>query len=217
MFIGHYGASFAAKKITPSVSLAVLFLAVQWLDVGWSVLVLLGVEKLRIVPGFTATNPLDLYYMPFTHSLVAALLWSAGTMVAYRFGFRGADWKSGAIVGAAVFSHWVFDLLVHVPDLPLYDNTAKIGLGLWNFPVIAFGLEVLFLFGGLWWYFGTGVRRRLGFIVFGVVMFAVQASVFFGPPPQSPKAAAVMAIVAYVVFAIVIHVLERRARPPRPA
>jgi hypothetical protein len=52
----------------------VLFLAVQWLDVMWAPLVLMGIEKVRIVPGFTATNPLDLYYMPFTHSLMAALL-----------------------------------------------------------------------------------------------------------------------------------------------
>jgi len=50
-----------------------LFIAVQLLDVGWSVLVFLGVEKVRIVPGITASNPFDLYYMPFTHSLFAAL------------------------------------------------------------------------------------------------------------------------------------------------
>ena len=74
MFVGHYGVSFAARKSGP-VPLWVLFVAVQLLDVGWSVLVLLGIEKVRIVPGITASNPLDLYYMPYTHSLVAALLW----------------------------------------------------------------------------------------------------------------------------------------------
>src|SRR6202020_2441307 len=69
MFVGHYGVAFGAKPSTPAVPLWVYFIAVQWLDVVWSVLVLLGVEKLHIVPGFTEANPYDLYYMPYTHGL----------------------------------------------------------------------------------------------------------------------------------------------------
>src|SRR2546425_7438381 len=83
MFVGHYGVSFAAGKSAPSVPLWVLFVAVQLLDFVWAPLVLLGIEKVRIVPGITATNPLDLYYMPYTHSLVAALLWSGGASAFY--------------------------------------------------------------------------------------------------------------------------------------
>ena len=64
MFVGHYGPSFAGKAIEKSIPLWVLFLAVQLPDVFWSILVLLGIEKVRIVPGITKTNPLDLYYMP---------------------------------------------------------------------------------------------------------------------------------------------------------
>jgi membrane-bound metal-dependent hydrolase YbcI (DUF457 family) len=126
MFVGHYGISFAAKKTTPSVSLATLFVAVQLLDVGWSLLVLLGVEKVRIVPGITATNPLDLYYMPYTHSLVAALLWSAAALALYRLVRPRAPRGAALVVGAAVFSHWVLDFLVHRPDLPLYNDSAKV-------------------------------------------------------------------------------------------
>ena len=76
MFVGHYAVSFAARRVDASIPLWVLFIAVQLLDLAWAPLVMLGVEKVRIVPGFTATNPMDLYYMPYTHSLVAALLWS---------------------------------------------------------------------------------------------------------------------------------------------
>ena len=202
MFVGHYGVSFAAKKVAPSISLATLFIAVQLLDVGWSVLVLLGVEKVRIVPGFTATNPLDLYYMPFTHSLLAALVWSAGAFVLYR----------ALVVAAAVFSHWVLDLLVHRADLPLYDDSAKVGLGLWDFPAVALGLEATFLFGGLWLYFRTGVTRRAGMLIFAVSILAVQVFVFFGPPPASDRAAALTALGSYLVFAGVIAALERHQR-----
>jgi hypothetical protein len=210
MFVGHYGVSLAAKRIAPGIPLAVLFLAVQLLDVGWSVLVPLGIEKVRIVPGITATNPLDLYFMPYTHGLPAAVLWSLGAAVLSRALLRGATLQTASLVGLAVFSHWILDFVVHRPDLPLYDDAAKVGLGLWNFPAIALGLEMALFFGGLWLYLRSGVPRRLGFIVFGVIMFAVQCSVFFGPPPPSPEAAAVMALAAYVAFAAVAHVLERR-------
>src|SRR5262244_3666510 len=104
MFVGHYGPSFAAKAIDKTIPLWLLFLAVQWLDVMWSIFVLLGIEQVRIVPGFTATNPLDLYYMPYSHSLVAAILWSAGAAVGYRLLTRSTMSAASWIVGLAVFS-----------------------------------------------------------------------------------------------------------------
>src|SRR5437899_9998513 len=190
MFVGHYGVSFAAKKIDPSVPLWMLFIAVQLLDVAWAPFVLAGIEKVCIVPGITASDPLDLYYMHYTHSLVAALLWSAGAFVIYRLWMRGDGNFAALVVAVAVFSHWVLDFLVHRPDLPLYDNTAKVGLSLWNLPAVAFGLEALVLFGGMWLYFRLGTARRTAMFVFGVTMLAIQAAVFFGPPPPSDKAAA---------------------------
>src|SRR5512143_2522004 len=105
MFVGHYGISFAAKKGDGAIPLWVLFMAVQLLDVVWAPLVLLGVEKARIVPGFTATNPLDLYYMPYTHSLVAAMCWSVAAAAAYRLFCRSSSIRAALLVGAAVFSH----------------------------------------------------------------------------------------------------------------
>jgi len=209
VFVGHYGVSFAAKRAEPPIPLWVLFIAVQLLDVLWAPFVLLGIEKVRIVPGITASNPLDLYYMPYTHSLLAAIGWSVVAFLAYRFAVRSAPPRAAAIVGLAVFSHWVLDFLVHRPDLPLYDNTAKVGLGLWSLPALALGLEALLLFGAMWLYLRHAARRR-GMLVFGVVMLAIQAYVFFGPPPASDKAAAATALIAYAVFAVVIRALERR-------
>jgi len=211
MFVGHYGVSFAAKKAEPAIPLWVLFIAVQLLDVLWAPFVLLGIEKVRIVPGITASNPLDLYYMPYTHSLLAAIGWSVVAFLVYRV-VRPVPPRAAAIVGVAVFSHWVLDFLVHRPDLPLYDNTAKVGLGLWNLPAVALGLEALLLFGAMWLYLRYTVRRT-AMLVFGVVMLGIQAYVFFGPPPASDKAAAATALIAYAVFAVVIRALERRAVP----
>jgi hypothetical protein len=213
VFVGHYGVSFAAKKADPSIPLWVLFIAAQLLDVAWAPFVLLGIEKVRIVPGITASNPLDLYYMPYTHSLTAALFWSLGAFACYRFAVAASSKISALVVATAVFSHWVLDFLVHRPDLPLYDNTAKVGLGLWNLPVLAFALEIMLLFGGMWLYFQTGATRRLPTVTFGLIMVCIQAYVFFGPPPVSDKAAAATALTAYVLFAAIIRFLERPQSP----
>jgi hypothetical protein len=216
VFVGHYGPSFAIKSFRPAIPLWLLFIAVQLVDVAWAVLVLLGVEKVRIVPGITASNPLDLYYMPYTHSLVAAIIWSVAVTVFVMLIPRVATRSAAIWVGAAVFSHWVLDLVVHRPDLPIYDDTMKIGLGLWNFPAIALALEVALLFGGMLMYLRAtrpiNTIGRFGMPVLGVVMVAIQSYVFFGPAPTSPAAAATTALVAYVVFAALAEWLARQRR-----
>jgi hypothetical protein len=128
MFVGHYGISFVAKSFARRIPLWLLFMAVQFVDVLWAIFVLLGIEKVRIRPGITATNPLDLYYMPYTHSLIAAFVWAGAGFVGYKFAGRSAS-RTALLVAAAVFSHWVLDLIVHRPDLPIYDDKYKVGLG----------------------------------------------------------------------------------------
>lgn len=218
MFVGHYGPSYAAKSFDQRVPLWVLFLAVQFLDVLWGTFVLLGIERVRIVPGITATNPLDLYYMPYTHSLIGAIGWSIVAALLYRAFRKGSESGAGPlIVGIAVFSHWILDLLVHIPDLPLIGNRYKVGFGLWNHPAISFSLEAAFLFGGLWLYLRTSRLEKpggtVGFILFGFLLLAIQAMTFFGAPPTSPSSAAVTALVAYAVIAAAAGWLERRRVP----
>ena len=123
MFVGHYGVAFGAKPAAPFLPLWVYFLAVQWLDVVWSILVLLGIEKLHIVPGITEANPYDLYYMPYTHSLPGALALSLlfGAIVAMLSAERRA--LAFLVIVLAAFSHWVLDLLVHIPD---FDCRARL-------------------------------------------------------------------------------------------
>src|SRR5216683_126128 len=140
MFIGHYGVSFAAKRFTPRTSLGVLFLAVQLLDVLFTIFVLAGVEHLRVVPGFTEYNAYDLYYMPYSHSLVGALGWSvAAGLVALAFARR----RTAIWIAAAVFSHFILDVPMHTPDLPILgDDSPKIGLGLWQHRNLALAAEL---------------------------------------------------------------------------
>lgn len=213
MFVGHYGVSFAVKSRDKRIPLWLLFIAVQFVDVLWAIFVLTGIEKVRIAPGITATNPLDLYYMPYTHSLLAALLWSGVGFIGYRIRRKGAGYTA-FLVAVAVFSHWVLDFIVHRPDLPLYDDTYKVGLGLWNYPVLALALEASLLFGGIFLYLRASTAISLigkfGMPVFGIILLIVQGIVFFGAPPPSPSAAALTALLSYVVFAGVAYWLEKK-------
>ncbi len=220
MFVGHYGPSFAIRAVRPEIPLWILFVAAQLVDIAWTLLVLAGVEKVRIVPGFTAANPLDLYYMPYTHSLVAAVLWALAAAIICRWVFRWRGWVVAAWVGVAVLSHWVLDWLVHRPDLPLYGNSAKVGLGLWNFLGLSLALEVLVLGGGLWLYL-TRTRAitavgRYGPIALAVFMLAVQVASIVGPPPPSAQVMAISGFGAYLLFAALAGWIDRGRVPVRP-
>ena len=214
MFVGHYAPSFAIRAIRPEVPLWLLFVAAQLVDIAWATLVLAGVEKVRIVPGITAANPLDLYYMPFTHSLVAALAWSVAAAVAARAIFRWKGWAAAAWVGVAVASHWVLDLIVHRPDLPLYDDMAKVGLGLWNFVALSFAVEAAALGAGLAMYLkrtrGVTAVGRYGPVVFVGAMLAVQVATLFTPPPPSTTALGVTGLAIYVAFAVIAGWIDRQ-------
>ena len=207
MFVGHYGVSFVAKRIEGTLPLWLLFLAVQLLDILWGILILLGIEKARIVPNITASLPVDLYYMPYTHSLVAALAWTGLVFLAY-LAFRSqpsSGRRAAGVLGLAVLSHWPLDLLVHRPDLPLYDDSLKVGLGLWNYPLPALAIETACFVFGLALYLkatvGTGRLGKYGMLVFGVLMLAVHVAALFGPPPVGPRAAALTFLALYFLFA----------------
>lgn len=212
MFIGHYGPAFGAKAAVKTIPLWVLFIAVQWMDVWWSIFVLTGVEKLRIVPGYTQGSPLDLYYMPYTHGLLGALVLSAilGAIVAIFM--RGQRALVFLVVAAAVFSHWICDLIVHVPDLPLYDNTLKVGFGLWRHMWLSLPLELIFLFVGAWFYVRyvpAKPRGNLWLWLFVGAMAAVEIYNAFAPPAADNRSFAIMALAAYGGFAVLAFFVDR--------
>ena len=218
MFAGHYGVAFAVKTERNKIPLWVLFVAVQLLDFLWAPFVLLGIEKVRFVPGITATNALDLYYMPYTHSLLGALFWSAVAVAIYKIGWRNiASNIAALLVGFAVFSHWLLDLIVHRPDLAIYDDTLKVGFGLWNYRGIEFVLEIGILLFGTVVYLkrNSVIARKIGIIIFVAVLVLIQTSnTFVRQPPSSDRAFAITALVFYTVFAATAFLLEKRRAIP---
>lgn len=214
MFIGHYGPAFAGKTIRAAIPLWVLFLAVQWMDVGWAILILAGIEKVRIVPGFTEGSPFDLYYMPYTHGLIGALVLSALLGAIVAFFLRDRRGTVFMVVAGAVFSHWVLDLIVHVPDLPLYDDTAKVGFGLWRYLWLSLPLELALLAFGAWLYARLVPTRRAGgdrwLWIFVTAMAALEVYAALAPPPASPQEAALSGLAAYLVLTLLAALVDRR-------
>jgi len=220
VFVGHYSIAFAAKTERNRVPLWVLFVAVQFLDYIWATLVLLGIEKLRVIKGFTAGSMLDSYFHPYSHSLIAAVAWSGVAALAYgTFCSRhGCQYRKSAalIVGLAVFSHWILDLIAHPRDLPIYDNTWKVGLGMWNYRDPEFALEIAVLAGGIILYLArnaTAAIRRKAVIVFGIALVVVQIGDTYVPrTPLTDKATAIGVWIFYTLFVLIAFVVEKIGR-----
>ena len=215
MFVGHYAASFALKSFEKKASLGVLFLAVQFVDILFFPFVLLGIERMNIVENFTASTHFELEYMPYTHSLLGSLMWS---VAAYGL-FRWVIVKSksvAVVVGLAVFSHWVLDLIVHTPDLPLWsDASSKLGFGLWSNAIATYSLEAVLLVLGLWLYLrstsATTRAGKYGAVTFVGFLLLVNIANIFGPPMSASKAGlAIFAVTSYLLFAAIAFWLDTK-------
>lgn len=194
MFIGHFAMGFGAKKFAPQVSLGILFLACQLADLIWPNLVLLGIETLSVKPGITVMTPLDFSSYPYSHSLIALLVWAVVFSSLYMVLSRTGA-KAAVVIAALVFSHWVLDVLTHRPDMPIsLGDSTKIGIGLWNYPMIAIPVELV-LFGiGVWLYsrYTKPLNRKgtIGLWLLVLFLLVIYLANVFGPPPPSTAAVA---------------------------
>lgn len=213
MFVGHYAASLALKKFEKRASLGVLFLAVQFVDILFFPFVLVGIERVNIVPNFTASTNFELEYMPYTHSLLASVLWTVLAYAVFRWVFV-RNKSIALVVALAVFSHWLLDLVAHTPDLPLWtDASPKLGLGLWNNAIATYVVEAALLVSGLWLYLSATSAKtaigKYGMSAFVGLLLAANAMNIFGPPMgDSRLSLAVSALTFYIVFAVVAFWLD---------
>lgn len=193
MFLGHFAAGFGAKALHPKASLGTLFLAAQFVDLLWPMLLLLDLERVEIAPGITAVTPLDFVSYPISHSLLAVAGW--GLLIGGIYWVVRRNTLGAAIVGLLVVSHWVLDAVVHRPDLPLWPgSSAMVGLGLWNSVAVTLLVEAILLLAGLGLYVrATSARDRTGSLgLWGLValLTLIVAANVFGPPPPNTAAIA---------------------------
>jgi hypothetical protein len=191
MFIGHYAIGFGVKPLVPRVSLGTLFLAAQFIDLLWPILVIAGIEHVGIEPGNTAMTPLDFYDYPISHSLLMVMVW--GLLIGGLHYWRKREKRTAVILGGVVLSHWVLDFLVHGPDLPLAPGWAmRVGLGLWNYPMAELPVEGLLYLGGLIVYLRTTKAMdrtgRRAFWILALILAVIFIMNILGPPPPSAMA-----------------------------
>ncbi len=203
MFIGHFAVAFAAKKAAPKASLGTLIFAAVFLDAVWPVLVLLGIERFRIVPGYTAINPFEFLYYPWSHSLLMTGVWALLFAIVYQT-VKGD--RAGALwVAIAVASHWVLDCVAHRPDLPLYPGgSERLGLGLWQSWPATFAVEGLMFAAAVTLYARTtSAKDRTGALAWWALvalLLVLYVPGPFSPPPPSENMVATLGVAALLIF-----------------
>jgi hypothetical protein len=201
MFVGHLAAALGAKKVTPELPLGVAVGASFGLDLLWPLLLLSGVETVRLSPGDTAFTQLAFESYPWSHSLLMVVVWSAlAASLAARI---WRSWRIGSVVGLLVASHWLLDVVAHRPDLPLWPGGPLVGLGLWYSIPGTLVLEGMLLGIGVWLYTrATTARDRTGRLAFYslvglcTVIWATQP---WTPLPTTASAVAWGALVGWLL------------------
>jgi|SRR5262245_716049 len=188
MFVGHLALGFAAKRVTPRVSLAVLLTASQVADVLWPILLALGLEQVRIDPGNTAFTPLDFISYPWSHSLVMLMVWGVVTGATYRT-VAGQNGRVFRVLAALVVSHWILDWITHRPDMPIYPGGPNYGLGMWNSVALTMVVEGAMFAAGVWIYVRTtrprdAIGRWAFAALIAVLLLAYAANAAASPPPS---------------------------------
>lgn len=152
MYAGHFAAGLAIKAAVPRAPTWALLVGVGVLDYLYSAFLLVGIERITLTPGVAPGFALD--FIDWSHSLAAALVWSA----AFALPFLRAGRAVALAVAASVFSHFLLDWLMHPGDLALWPHsTGHVGLGLWRIWPVG------------WWFF------ELAFIAACAAFYVVRA------------------------------------------
>jgi membrane-bound metal-dependent hydrolase YbcI (DUF457 family) len=192
MFVGHLAVALGAKRVSPRTPLAALIGAAFGLDLMWPILLLAGIEHVRVDPGHTAFTPLAFDHYPWSHSLSMAVVWAVAvgrlSVVLLK---RSA---AGLVIGLAVVSHWLLDYVTHIADLPLWPGGPEVGLGLWNSIPGTLVVEGIFFSAAVFAYVrSTRPRHKAGmWSLWALIMLTVMIWVSgpWSPPPPNERAIA---------------------------
>ncbi|MBN1927633.1 MAG: hypothetical protein JW798_17495 [Prolixibacteraceae bacterium] len=169
MLYGHIGVALAAKPIEPKTPTSALLIATSLIDFLCGIFVISGIEWVK--PDGTSS-------MPWSHGLFMGVVWMLATY--------GVTWlisknrKMSLILALLVFSHWVLDFISHPmgmgqdfpKDIPLlFENSPKVGLGLYNSAIVAFVTDIgLLAIGSVIFLVKSKTKNRSGRWAFVVLI-----------------------------------------------
>jgi hypothetical protein len=177
MFVGHLGVGLGLKKIDTRINLGWIFFASLFPDFLLGILILLRLENI-IIP----INYIELHYLhftfPYSHGLVAILIWTGLIFIftkKYWPAVNGKKTKAALIFSCAILFHFIADVIVHIPDIPILNNTSTmIGLGLWNHMNIALIFEISLVVVGTIIYLkstqGKGFGSKYGIVILMILL-----------------------------------------------
>ena len=219
MPVGHFAVGLGAKPIAPWVSVGTLMLAAVVADLLFWAFVLLGVEHVRVSPGITATNALDLYDIPLSHSLAMDIVWAVLLGCAYFLRHRNV--RGAWVLATVVLSHWVLDFVSHRPDMSIAPGLRTyLGLGLYNSRVGVLIVEgLLWVVGIVAYSRATKPRNQAGLFGFWLVV-AVLTLVWFGTlngrPPSNLHAAGISSLIFFLCVVAWAYWMNRARRAKKP-
>lgn len=201
MYIGHYAVAAALVTLVPASPVTPIAVGVAWPDLVWPVLVFIGREHVTVNRSDPLQRSIRFDSYPFSHSLVLSNLFTLVPAVIVAFLYDSV--LLGVLFWVATLSHWVLDLVVHLPDLPVLGfggNDRMLGFGLWRYPRTAFVTEYVF--------FATVVLLTarpaafVGVLSGGLGLHLLNANSFFGfsrqNPFSTPTRLALITLVGYV-------------------
>jgi hypothetical protein len=118
-------------------------------------------------------------------------------------------------MATAVLSHFILDAIAHNPDLDLFGNGVyKIGLGLWNYPIASYTVEVILLIAGLWIYLkstkSNSFSGKYGLPILSVILLILNTVNTFGLPPTNMEYFAVTMLAVYLGTTVVAFWLDQK-------
>jgi hypothetical protein len=216
MLLGHIAAGLGGKYFAPRASLGTLVLAGIFADIVWVVLSVAGIEHFRIVRGYTAVSPYDMFDTPLSHGLFANLV------LAIIFGgiyfLLKKDRRSSIVLSLVVLSHWVLDFISHRPDMVFIGNSwPRVGLGLWSSYWGTIAVEIgLFLIGLILYMRTTKTRRAravLPFILFIIYSVFLFLGTLFATPSESIVAICFSSLTVLLILFILAYWTDKMRQP----
>lgn len=209
MFVGHIGAGLFVKRFEPRLNLGALLFAALFADLLLWTLVIFGIESLG-APETTGSARFFTFVFPYSHGFASSVIWSGLAAAAGWFFAAPRPSRRSRLAWAlslAVFSHFMLDLIVHVPDLPIFSQSSpKLGLGLWRHMPIALAIELALSAVALVLYLNfTPLSRARAFLVGGVVAVAATLTAVGPYIPGEPPPPVLLALSSlFTLFVVVL-------------